>query len=133
MTTHINGITTVAIPVADQERALEFYVGTLGFEKRRDAALGGMRWLEVAPPTSTTSVALVAGQGGVDTGIRFTSSNADADHEALRAAGVDVDAEVLRWQGVPPMFTFRDPDGNRLVLVEVQATVARARSMSGPR
>jgi catechol 2,3-dioxygenase-like lactoylglutathione lyase family enzyme len=120
MTTHINGITTVAIPVADQERALEFYVGTLGFEKRRDGTFGGgTRWLEVAPPGAATSVALVAGQGGVDTGIRFTTTDAGADHESLRAAGVDVDAEVLRWQGVPPMFTFRDPDGNRLVLVEI--------------
>lgn len=118
--THINGITTVAVPVADQERALRFYVGTLGFEKRRDAAFGsGTRWLEVAPPGAATTVALVAGQAGVDTGIRLTTSDADADHEALRAAGADVDAEVLHWQGAPPMFTFRDPDGNRLVLVQV--------------
>ncbi|WP_236789573.1 VOC family protein [Amycolatopsis sp. GM8] len=117
--TQINGMATVAIPVADQERAFEFYVGTLGFEKRRDLPGGGTRWLEVAPPGSPTSVALVVGEGGVDTGIRFTTTDATADHETLRAAGVDVDAEVLRWQGVPPMFTFRDPDGNRLVIVEV--------------
>jgi lactoylglutathione lyase len=30
---------------------------------------------------------------------------------------VDV-GEVLRWPGVPPMFMFRDPDGNRLEIVE---------------
>lgn len=120
MTTHINGMATVAIPVADQERALEFYLGTLGFEKGRDGTFGGgTRWLEVAPPGSATSVALVAGDGGVDTGIRLTTSDAGGDHETLRSAGVDVDAEVLRWQGVPPMFTFRDPDGNKLVLIEI--------------
>ena len=55
---------------------------------------------------------------GVDTGVRFTTEDADADHAALAAAGVDVDAEVLHFPGVPPMFSFRDPDGNTLYLVE---------------
>jgi catechol 2,3-dioxygenase-like lactoylglutathione lyase family enzyme len=120
MTTHITAVGTVGIPVADQDRALKFYVETLGFEQRRDVPLRpGARWIEVAPPGSTTSIALVTGSPtGVDTGIRFTTENATADHEELRAQGVDVDAEVLRWEGVPPMFTLRDPDGNRLVLVE---------------
>jgi hypothetical protein len=35
------------------------------------------------------------------------------------ANGVDADAELIRMgEGVPPMFTFRDPDGNRLYVVE---------------
>jgi len=25
---------------------------------------------------------------------------------------------VLRWPGVPPMFAFRDPDGNGMEIVE---------------
>jgi hypothetical protein len=54
----------------------------------------------------------------VDTGVRFTTGNAGADHAALSAAGVDVDQEVLRFPGVPPMFSFRDPDGNTLYVVE---------------
>ena len=29
----------------------------------------------------------------------------------MTPAGVDVD-ELLLWDGVPPMFDFRDPDGN---------------------
>jgi hypothetical protein len=45
--------------------------------------------------------------------------DAAADHERLRAAGVAADADVLRMgPGVPPMFTFRDPDGNRFRMVE---------------
>jgi hypothetical protein len=44
--------------------------------------------------------------------------DADFDHAALGTRGVDVDPEVLRWPGVPPMFVFRDPDGNRLVVVQ---------------
>src|SRR5437762_1438986 len=77
---------------------------------------GGQRWIEVAPPGATMTIALVpAHEGvpaGVETGIRFTTADADADHAALRTAGVDVDPEVLRWPGVPPMFAFRDQDGN---------------------
>ncbi|ELB91520.1 hypothetical protein Rwratislav_18904 [Rhodococcus wratislaviensis IFP 2016] len=123
--THINGVHTVAVPVTDQDRALEFYVGTLGFERRMDAEFSpGQRWVEVAPPGSATSIALVPTRdgvpAGVETGIRLTTSDADADHATLAANGVDVDAEVLRMGDyVPPMFYFRDPDGNKLVIVEV--------------
>jgi catechol 2,3-dioxygenase-like lactoylglutathione lyase family enzyme len=121
--TGITGVRTVGVPVTDQDRALEFYVGTLGFEKRLDAAFGGgQRWIEVAPAGATMTIALVRSHdgvpAGVETGIRFTTADADADHAALRAAGVDVDPEVLRWPGVPPMFAFRDQDGNGLELVE---------------
>jgi len=56
---------------------------------------------------------------GVDTRVAFTSEDVDADHESLRAAGVDVDAEVMRMgDPVPPMFFFRDQDGNRLLIVQ---------------
>ena len=47
-TTNITGIGTVAVPVTDQDRALEFYVGRLGFEKRRDLPFGPGRWIEAA-------------------------------------------------------------------------------------
>ena len=122
--TRIGDIRTVGVPVRDQDRAVEFYVSTLGFEVRMDAPFGaGGRWVEVAPPGATTSIALVAAPDamatGVDTGIRLTTSDADADHAHLRACGVDTDPEVLRMgAGVPPMFTFRDGDGNVLVVVE---------------
>ena len=117
--THITGVHTVGIPVADQERALAFYIGTLGLEKRLDVPFGDGRWVEVAPAGAATSVALVhTHEGdpiGVETGVRFASQDVPADHAQLRAAGVDVD-ELL---SVPvAMFVFRDPDGNRLEVVE---------------
>jgi catechol 2,3-dioxygenase-like lactoylglutathione lyase family enzyme len=120
--THISGMTAVGVPVADQARALDFYVGQLGFETRRDVPFGDGRWIEVAPPGAHTTIALIpARQGpptGVDTGIRLTTEDADADHAELQAHGVDVDPDVERMgHGVPPMFSFRDPDGNRLILV----------------
>ena len=118
----ITGVRTVGIPVTDQDRALEFYVGTLGLEKRLDADMGGgRRWIEVAPAGAATSIALIrAHEGlpaGVETGIRFVAPDADAVHAGLRAAGLDV-GEVLRWEGVPPMFAFRDADGNGMEIVE---------------
>jgi len=120
---NVGMVGTVAVPVTDQERALDFYVGTLGFEKRRDATFGaGMRWIEVAPTGAATTIALAPPREGdpvgVDTGIRLFTVDANADHLALLSRGVDVDEQVMRWEGVPPMFFFRDPDGNRLVIVE---------------
>jgi predicted enzyme related to lactoylglutathione lyase len=122
-TTRITDVIAVGIPVRDQDRALAFYVDTLGFEKRLDAPFGAGRWLTVAPAGASTSVALIAAAEGaavgVDTGIRFATADAEADHAHLHAAGIDVDPEVLRFPDVPPMFTFRDVDGNSLVVVEM--------------
>jgi catechol 2,3-dioxygenase-like lactoylglutathione lyase family enzyme len=115
-TTQITGVANVAVPVTDQDRALEFYVGQLGFEKRRDLPFGAGRWIEVAPPGSATTIALVP--VGVPAGIRLVTEDAGADHAELRARGVDADPEVLRMAEAPPMFTLRDPDGNSLILVE---------------
>jgi catechol 2,3-dioxygenase-like lactoylglutathione lyase family enzyme len=121
-TTHITQIGTVIIPVSDQDRALEFYLDTLGFEKRIDGPFGdGGRWVEVAPPGAATSIALVPPREGDPTGfeVSFATQDADADHAALLARGVDADAAVMRMGDfVPPMFTFRDPDGNRFRVVE---------------
>ncbi|MEV5983223.1 VOC family protein [Streptomyces sp. NPDC052114] len=116
-TTHITQVATVAMRVTDQQKAIAFYVDELGFEVRRDVPFGDGRWIEVAPPGATTTVALVL--EGIPAGIRLTTRDADADHADLRARGVDADAEVLRMgPAVPPMFTVRDPDGNNLILVE---------------
>ncbi|MGP3946071.1 MULTISPECIES: VOC family protein [Streptomyces] len=123
--TRLAEVGRVAVTVADQDRALDFYVGTLGFEKRADMPFGdGHRWIEVGPAGAPTGIALVlpreGGQGpGYDTGIILTSEDIDADHATLRSRGVDTDPEVQRWGGpVPPMFSFRDGDGNALMVVE---------------
>ncbi|ALG08236.1 VOC family protein [Kibdelosporangium phytohabitans] len=122
----IDAIRTVGIPVSDQDRALEFYIGVLGFEKLMDAPIGqfGGRWIELSPPRSAVTVALTPARAekfaGVDTGIRFTTEDASALHAQLSSHGVDVD-ELLRWPGVPPMFDFRDLDGNVLYVSESSA------------
>ena len=118
----ITGVYTVGVPVSDQDRAIDFYVGTLGFAKRLDADMGGgRRWIEVAPEGSAITIALVAAHdgvpAGVETGIRFTATDADAVHAGMLDSGVDAD-DVLRWPGVPPMFAVSDQDGNGLEIVE---------------
>jgi lactoylglutathione lyase len=120
--TTIEDVRTIGVNVADQDAAIEFYVTSLGFEKRLDAPISPtMRWIEVAPPGAATSIALQATEDaadvGGDTGIRFSVPDADAEHAAMRNRGVNV-GEMLRWDGVPPMFTFDDPDGNRFYIVE---------------
>src|ERR671937_209258 len=104
------------VPVSDQDRALEFYLDKLGFEKRTDTPYGeGERWVEVAPPGAETTVALVPPREGESAGIQtrtgFTSEDVDADHPTLRARGVDTDPEVRRrGTRVPTMVFFRDQD-----------------------
>ena len=122
---HITEVGRVAVPASDQDRALEFYVGTLGFELRSDVkfADGKMRWIEVVPAGGSTSIALTrpmeGGPTAVDTGIVISSGDIEADHAELKAAGVDVDDEISRWgDPVPPMFRLRDPAGNSLTIVE---------------
>lgn len=120
--TTITDVRTVGISVSDQDAALGFYVGTLGFEKRLDAEIGPeLRWIEVAPRGARTSLALTPSEkptrGTTDTGIRFMVPDVDSEHASMRERGVEV-GEVISWEGVPPMYSFDDPDGNRFYIVE---------------
>ena len=131
----INLVQLVTIPTADQSRSLEFYQ-SLGFDLRADFPWGdGHRWIEVYPPGASTGLALVpAGPDptGIRTGIILNTTDIDATHKHMKQMGIDVDADVARIgspakarigaveqaEPQPPMFWFRDPDGNELLLVE---------------
>ncbi|MGH3001762.1 MAG: VOC family protein [Gaiellaceae bacterium] len=122
---NVNQVGRVCVTVADTDRAVDFYVNTLGFEKVVDEPMGDAgRWVEVKLPGTETNIALAPppnGQtaGATQTGICLDTPDVDADHATLKAAGVDVDDEVTRWGGpVPPMFWLRDPDGNALIVVQ---------------
>jgi len=137
--THISQVGTVFVPVADQDRALEFYLHALGFEKRADFPYGADgRWIEVAPPASSIAIALVPPSEGQSAGsdearCALSTQDIEADHATLRARGVDVDAEIARTgtrrsgllsieatvaDPVPAQFFVRDPDGNRFLIVQ---------------
>jgi catechol 2,3-dioxygenase-like lactoylglutathione lyase family enzyme len=137
--TNISQVGTVFVPVVDQERSLRFYVDKLGFEKRVDFVYGGAhRWIEVAPPGSAIAIALVpategAPMAGDQAHCAFATTDIEADHDTLRSRGVDVDEGIGRAgtsrpgllsidvtvaDPMPPQFFFRDPDGNRFLIVE---------------
>jgi catechol 2,3-dioxygenase-like lactoylglutathione lyase family enzyme len=131
---NITQLATVVVPVSDQDRAIAFYVGTLGFEKRLDFSYdSGERWVEVVPPGAGTSLTLVPppdGQPvGIETRVILITTDVEAGHQGLRERGIDV-GEIMRaghpvvyWGGAPlagnpPMFILRDPDGNSLLIVQ---------------
>jgi catechol 2,3-dioxygenase-like lactoylglutathione lyase family enzyme len=133
-TTHITALSTVVVPVADQDRAIAFYGGELGFETLADFRYADDdRWIEVAPAGAVTSISLAAPRDGrstgIETGVVLESDDAEADHAALQSRGVDVDpilregGPVVRWAGtalagIPAMFLLRDPDRNSLLVVQ---------------
>jgi predicted enzyme related to lactoylglutathione lyase len=127
MSTRVSKLANVIVPVANQDRALQFYTEALGLEKRVDVPFGdGARWIEVAPPGADTPIAICppgpnVTAGGKDTGISLQTDDIDAYHAQLKDHGVDVDAEVSRFgDTVPPLFWFRDPEGNTLMIVEAR-------------
>ena len=122
---HVDKIATVVIVVSDQQRAIEFYVGKLGFAKRVDVPFGDvLRWVEVGVGDEATTIALApppegASIGGKETGISLHTEDIDAYHAQLKDGGVDVDDQVMRLgDPVPPMFWLRDPEGNSLMVVQ---------------
>jgi len=117
----------VCIPSDDVDKQIEFYE-SLGFEKRTDVPFGGQyRWVEVYPPSGTTGIALAPPPPGSDagsreTGIVLNTDDIEASHAEMKAKGIDVDAEVSRMgDPVPPMFWFRDTEGNSLLVVQPQS------------
>jgi catechol 2,3-dioxygenase-like lactoylglutathione lyase family enzyme len=123
---NLSKVGRVCVTVGDTDRAIDFYVGTLGFDKVVDTPMddSGMRWVEVALPGTPTTIALAPpppgkSAGGQETGIILDTSDVDADHATLKAAGVDVDEEISRYgDPVPPMFWLRDLDRNTLMIVQ---------------
>ena len=120
----IKDVGVVMITVSDQDQAIEFYCEKLGFEKLSDTPYGeGDRWVEVAPPGARTPVALVppmeGGSAGGPTAFAFDTDDAEATRARLKEAGIDVDDRLLDVADpAPPMFFFRDEDGNQLLVVQ---------------
>jgi catechol 2,3-dioxygenase-like lactoylglutathione lyase family enzyme len=125
--TVIDKVGRVAVPVSDQDRAIEFYTEKLGFSVDADIAVDdNYRWVEVSPPGGGTSLAIVpppqyaSDRIGVDTNVILTTDDIDEAQAELSARGVDVDDVSRMGDPVPPMLFFRDQDGNTLLIVENQ-------------
>jgi catechol 2,3-dioxygenase-like lactoylglutathione lyase family enzyme len=115
----INRVDVVSIPVSDQDRAKAFYRDVLGFEELSDQPMGpDMRWVQLAPKDSATSVTLVTWfesmPAGSLRGLVLHTPTLDADVAKLHAKGLETSA--IQSQPWARFVTFSDPDGNGLVL-----------------
>lgn len=137
----------VVIPIADFDRAKDFYANVLGWRVDAEANLdSGYRLMQVTPPGSSTSVIfgtqVTAAQAGSSDGLLLAVGDIQTGREHLRSRGVDV-SEVFhdagggrgggfhigdeqRSSGADPerrsyasYASFKDPDGNRWILQEI--------------
>jgi lactoylglutathione lyase len=123
----ITELHTVALYVADQERAKRFYVDTLGFDLGADQpGLGDIgRWIEVAPNGAQTSFMLADATGwnkqdriGTSADVTLRCDDARALHAELTAKGVTVTEPHTQRFGT--FIDVTDPDGHRLRVVDMQ-------------
>jgi lactoylglutathione lyase len=136
----IDSIGGAVVIVSDQQKAIEFYTQKLGFELKSDIPFGGgggsstegLRWVEVAPKESQSTISLmvpnpiVMSDGveieaikksiGAETGIWFYSKNMQSTYEELKGRGVDITApEKQEWGGI--MSKVKDQDGNSFSII----------------
>jgi catechol 2,3-dioxygenase-like lactoylglutathione lyase family enzyme len=115
----ISHVQLLSVPVSDQDRALDFYVGTLGFTLVSDQQLGPeMRWIMVSPPGGQAALTLVTWfdtmPAGSLRGLVLETDDLESTVAALNAAGVTTSAiEDAPWGRFSQL---SDPDGNGLIL-----------------
>lgn len=123
----ITRASTASINVSDQDRALEFYTGKLGFQKVKDEPMSAdSRWIEVAPPGAETRIVLFKPDEAVDIGgfsnVIFECDDMQATYEELSGRGVEAaePMDATSWgANAPKMWAqFKDPDGNEFGLAQ---------------
>ena len=125
-------INVTSVFVLDQDEALDFYVGKLGFEVNTDADLGYMRWLTVnvpgqpdrsillekpGPPAmdegTAEQVRELVTKGATGLTIGFATDDCRRTYEEWRAKGVEFTEEPTeRFYGID--CALRDPFGNHI-------------------
>jgi len=133
----LNTISISHVFVADQDKALDFYVGTLGLEVSADQDLGFMRWLTVrvpgqpgrdillekpGPPSMDDStgrqVRELIAKGASGFSVGFTTSDYRKTYQTLLAKGVEFTQEpVEQPYGID--MGLRDPFGNHIRIVQL--------------
>ncbi len=95
----IKDIQLFSLPVSDQDRSRDLYVDILGFELLSDATMGpDMRWVQVAPPGSSTSITLVTWfptmPAGSARGTVLETDDLEGDIAHLQSQGVPIDGDI---------------------------------------
>lgn len=109
----------VSIPTRDQEKALAFWTGKMGFKVSTDQPMGAQRWIELAIPGAQTGVVLFTPEGQEDRiGTFFNGSfqcdDVDFTYRQLSERGVDISPPEKQPWGT--FCRFHDPDGNSFIL-----------------
>lgn len=118
----------IALVVADYDEALDYFVGTLGFDQLEDTDMGGgKRWVVVAPSGGGCALLLAKAKNdeqraaiGKQTGGRvflfLETQDFDRDYERYDELGVDF-IEEPRRETYGKVVVFRDLYGNLWDLV----------------
>jgi predicted enzyme related to lactoylglutathione lyase len=120
----INRIKFVSIPVADQNRALDFYTEKLGFTIITDQPFDEkQRWIELRVPKAETRVVLFTGNGdekriGTFMNMSYECDNIEETYETLRKRGVEFEGPPQK-QPWGTYTTFKDSEGNSFVLSSI--------------
>jgi catechol 2,3-dioxygenase-like lactoylglutathione lyase family enzyme len=129
------GIEVIGVYVRDQDEAVAFYVGKLGFRVQADVRNGDYRWLTVQHPeqpsvqlglfkpgppvhdaaTAATLDSLIA--KGAMPPLVLKVDDCQATYDALSAKGVEFIQAPLRRYGQVDA-GFRDPSGNGWKMIE---------------
>ena len=109
----------VSVPTRDQDRALAFWTGKMGFNVATDQPMGTQRWIELSIPGAQTGIVLFTPEGQEDRiGTFFNGSfqcdDVDYSYRQLSERGVDIDPPEKQPWGA--FCRFRDPDGNIFIL-----------------
>ena len=124
----IRGIKIVSIPVANQERSLDFFIRKVGFKVATDRPMPptpndpqapSQRWIELLIPGSDVGLALFTPPGhesriGGFQPMTFWCDDVFATAALLKSKGVEL-AEEPKKQIWGTMAKFKDPDGNEFV------------------
>ena len=116
----IRQVKFVGIPVKDQERALAFWTGPMGFKVETDQPMGDRRWIELRVPGAETRVVLFNPKGQEDRAGTFWNGSFACDdvfatHAELMAKGVRFKSEPKK-QPWGTFAMFLDSEDNEFVL-----------------
>jgi catechol 2,3-dioxygenase-like lactoylglutathione lyase family enzyme len=113
----------VPIPVADVDRALNFYADKCGFHVDHDLSFGEQRIIQLTPTGSACSIMVGKGVGdgvpGTIRALHLVVADVHAARAELIARGVEVEDVVeMKAEGKPTVSyaAFSDPDGNTWTL-----------------
>lgn len=98
-------IVVTSIFVEDQQKALDFYTGVLGFVKKTDVPLGDARWITVASAADPKGVELLLEPNGNEVARTYQQGIKTQGIPATSFAVDDVEAEFGRLAKAGVRFT----------------------------